>query len=69
MVLVVVFFAFGEASGEDKSDDMVILQRIWKWGNLGYNDGRAKVVQLELKIPLLSRRDLKSRGACVCSCL
>lgn len=25
LVLVVVFFAFGEASGEDKSDDMVIL--------------------------------------------
>jgi len=25
LVLVAVFLAFGEASGEDKSDDMVIL--------------------------------------------
>jgi len=25
LALVVVFLAFGEASGEDKSDDMVIL--------------------------------------------
>jgi len=26
LVLVTVFFAFGEASGEDKSEDMVILE-------------------------------------------
>ena len=35
---VVVFFALGEASGEDKSDDMVILRR--DRGMLDCGDGR-----------------------------
>jgi hypothetical protein len=65
LVLVVVFFAFGEERGEDKSDDMAILWRMRKRGNLGYSDGRAEVVRQELKVPLLSRRDIKSREACV----
>ena len=40
LVLVAVFFAFGEASGEDKSDDMLISRR--KWGKLDYSDGRQR---------------------------
>lgn len=65
LVLVVLFFAFGEASREDRSDDMIILQRKRKGENFDYSDGRAEVVRQELEIPLLSGRDPKSREACV----
>lgn len=65
LVLVVDFFAFGEASGEDGSDDIVILWRKRKQGRLDSTDGRAKVVYQELNIPLLSRRDSESRETCV----
>ena len=51
LVLVTVFFAFGEESGEDKSDDMAILQLIWMRGNLGYSDGRRKWSTRSLRFP------------------
>ena len=59
LFLVAVFFAFGEASGEDRSDDIVILQWKGKRRSLGYGDGRAKVVHRGLNIPLLSMTRLK----------
>ena len=65
LVLVVDLFAFGEASREGESDDIIILWRKRKRGNSGYSDGRAEVVHQELEIPLLSGRDSKSREACV----
>jgi hypothetical protein len=67
-VLVAVFFTLGEASREDKSDDMIILWRKRKGGNFGYSDGRAEVVRQELEIPLLSGRD-QSHVKRVCICL
>ena len=69
LVLVTVFFALGEESGEDRSDDMAILRQRWMQKNFDYSDGRAKVIHQELEIPLLSRRDSKSRVTCVCVCL